>query len=140
MTPEENIEFYNFKTETNLKWLKENLKRFEDKNIHTFTSLMLASENYEETLDQSEAINTLILNLCKEFTFTNSVYGDKETIFKEGIAKLCREYTDTSITFTDSERKIRYVNQDDTHYLVFVKPVKYDNYTPKTLEIKLKRW
>ena len=134
MTPEENIEFYNFKTEKNLKLLRENLKRFEDKNIHTFTSRILASENYEETLDQSEAINTLILNSCKEFTFTNSVHGDKETIFKEGIAKLCREYTDIPITFTDSMGTIRYVNQDDTYYLVFVKPVKYDNYTPKNLK------
>ena len=127
MTPEENIEFYNFKTEKNLKRLRKNLKRFEDNNIHTFTSLILAYENYEETLHQSEAINTLILNWRKEFTFTNSVHGNKETIFEEGIAKFCQEYTDTPITFTDSEGKIRYVNQDDTHYLVFVKPVKYDN-------------
>ena len=58
MTSEEIIEFYNFKTEENLKWLRENLKRFEDKNIHIFASLILASENYEEILDQSEAINT----------------------------------------------------------------------------------
>ena len=61
----------------------------------------------------------------------------KKLFFKEGIAKLCQEYidtpitfTDTPITFTDSRGKIRYVNQDDTHYLVFVKPIKYDNYTP----------
>ena len=94
-----------------------------------FTSPILASDNYEETLDQSESINTLILNSRKEFTFTNTVDGNKETIFKEGIAKLCREYTDTPNTFTDSRGKIGYVNQDDTHYLVFVKPVKYDNYT-----------
>ena len=130
MMSEENKEFYNFKTEKQLKRLRENLKRFDDKNIHTFTSLILASENYEETLDQSQATNTLILNSCKEFTFTNSVDGDKETIFKEGIAKLCQEYTDTPITFTDTRGKIRYVNQDDTRYLVFVKPLKYDNYTP----------
>ena len=130
MTPEEIIEFNNFKTEKNLKRLRENLKRFKDKNIHMFASLILASENYEETLDQSESINTLILNSCKEFTFTNSVNGDKETIFKEGIAKLCREYTDTPITFIDSKGQIRYINQDDTHYLVFVKPVRYNNYTP----------
>ena len=130
MTPEEIIEFYNFKTEKKLKRLRENLKRFEDKNIHMFTSLILASENYEETLDQSESINTLILNSRKEFTLTNSVNGDKETIFKEGIAKLCREYTDTPITFIDSKGQIRYINQDDTHYLVFVKPVRYNNYTP----------
>ena len=95
-----------------------------------FASLILASENYEETFDQSESINTLILNSRKEFTFTNSVNGDKETIFKEGIVKLCREYTDTPITFTDSKGQIRYINQDDTHYLVFVKPVRYNNYTP----------
>ena len=81
MTPEEIIEFYNFKTEKNLKRLRENLKRFEDKNIHMFASLILDSENYEETLDQSEAINTLILNSCKEFTFTNSVNGDKKKLF-----------------------------------------------------------
>ena len=43
-----------------------------------FTSLILASESYEEILDQSEAINTLILNSRKEFTFTNSVNGDKK--------------------------------------------------------------
>ena len=130
MTPEERMEFYSCKTEKNLKRLRENLKRFEDKNIHMFTSLILASENYEETLDQSESINTLILNSRKEFTFTNSVNGDKETIFKEGIAKLCREYTDTPIPFIDSKGQIRYINQDDTHYLVFVKPVRYNNYTP----------
>ena len=130
MTPEENIKFYNFKIEKSLKRLRENLERFEDKNIHTFTSLILANENYEETLDQSEAINTLILNSLKEFIFTNSVDGDKETIFKEGIDKLYREYTVTPITFTDIRGKIRYVNQDDTHYIVFVKPVKYNNYTP----------
>ena len=83
MTQEEIIEFYNFKTEKNLKRLRENLKRFEDKNIHTFTSLILANENYEETLDQSESINTLILNSRKEFTFTNSVDGDKLFLKKE---------------------------------------------------------
>ena len=130
MTPEEKIEFYNFKTEKKLKRLRENLKRFEDKNIHMFASLILASENYEETLDQSESINTLILNSRKEFTFTNSVNGGKETIFKEGIAKLCRGYTDTPITFTDSRGQVRYINQDNTYYLVFVKPVRYNNYTP----------
>ena len=84
-----------------------------------FASLILASENYEETLDQSEAINTLILNSCKEFTFTNSVNGDKKTILEEGIVKLCREYTDTYISGL-----LKYINQNDTHYLVFVKPVR----------------
>ena len=49
MTPEERIEFYNFKTEENLKRIRENLKRFEDKNIRMFASLILNSENYEET-------------------------------------------------------------------------------------------
>ena len=44
-----------------------------------FTSLILNSENYEETLDQSEAINTLISNPRKEFT--NSVNGDKKKLF-----------------------------------------------------------
>ena len=62
MTPEEIIEFYNFKTEENLKRIRGNLKRFEDKNIHMFASLILDSENYEETLDQSESINALIFN------------------------------------------------------------------------------
>ena len=127
MMSKENKDFYNFKTEKNLKRLRENLKRFDDKNIHMFTSLILASENYEETLDQSEATNTLILNPLTEFTFTNSVDGDKETIFEKGIAKLCQEYTDTPITFTDSRGKIRYITQHDTHYLVLVKPAKYDN-------------
>ena len=84
-----------------------------------FASLILASENYEETLDQSEAINTLILNSCKEFTVTNSVNGDKETIFEEGIVKLCREYTDNYIGGL-----LKYINQNDTHYSVFVKPVR----------------
>ena len=119
MTSEEIIEFYNFKTEENLKRIRENLKRFEDKNIHMFASLILNSENYEETLDHSEAINTLILNSCKEFTFTNSVNGDKGTILEEGIVKLCREYTDTYI-----EGLLKYLNEDDTYYLVFVKPVR----------------
>ena len=125
MTPEEIIEFYNFKTEKNLKRLRENLKRFEDKNIHMFASLILDSENYEETLEQSEAINTLILNSCKEFTFTNSVNGDKKTILEEGIVKLCREYTNNYISGL-----LRYINKVDTYYLVFVKPVRYNNYTP----------
>ena len=57
--------------------------------------------------------------------------GDKETIFKEGIKKLCEEYTGNPKTFTDSEGKTRCINQDDVHYLVFVKPVKYGNYTPQ---------
>ena len=120
-TSEERIEFYNFKTDENLKRIKENLKRFEDKNIHMFTSLILNSENYEETLDQSEAINTLILNPRKEFTFTNSVNGDKKAILEEGIVKLCQEY---------NEGLLEYLNEDDTYYLVFVKQVRYNNYTP----------
>ena len=124
-TLEERIEFYNFKTEKNLKRLRENLKRFEDKNIHMFASLILNSENHEETLDQSEAINTLILNPRKEFTFTNSVNGDKKTILKEGIVKLCREYIKD---YCDG--LLKYLNEDDTYYLVFVKPVRYNNYTP----------
>ena len=119
MTPEEIKEFYNFKTEENLKRLRENLKRFEDQNIHMFASLILDSENHEETLDQSEAINTLILNSCKEFTFTNSVNGDKGTILEEGIVKLCREYTDNYISGL-----LKYISQNDAHYLVFVKPVR----------------
>ena len=82
-TSEERIEFYNFKTDKNLKRIRENLKRFEDKNIHMFASLILNSENYEETIDQSEAINTLILNPRKEFTFTNSVNGDKKLFLKK---------------------------------------------------------
>ena len=82
-----------------------------------FASLILDSENYEETLDQSEAINTLILNSCKEFT--NSVNGDKGTILEEGIVKLCREYTNNYISGL-----VKYINQNDTHYLVFVKPVR----------------
>ena len=118
MTPEEIIEFYNFKTEENLKRLRENLKRFEDKNIHMFASLILDSENYEKTLDQPEAINTLILNSRKQSTFTNSVNGNIETIFEEGVAKLCREYTNTYIGGL-----LKYLNEDDTYYLVFVKPV-----------------
>ena len=43
----------------------------------------------------------------------------KKPIFKEGIAKLCREYTDTYIS-----RLFKYLNEDDTYYLVFVKPVR----------------
>ena len=111
MTPEEIIEFYNFKTKENLKRLRAKLMRFEDKNIHMFASLILASENYEETLNQSEAINALNLNSRKEFTFTNSVNGDKGNILEEGIVKLCREYTDTYI-----RGLFKYINQDDTYY------------------------
>ena len=44
--PEEIIEFYNFKTEKNLKRLNENVKRFEHENIFTFIYLILACENY----------------------------------------------------------------------------------------------
>ena len=119
MTSEEIIEFYNFKTEENLKRIRGNLKRFEDKSIHMFASLILDNENYEETLDQSESINALILNSRKEFTFTNSVNGDKGTILEEGIAKLCREYTNTYIGGL-----LKCLNEDDTYYLVFVKPVR----------------
>ena len=90
-----------------------------------FASLILDSENYEETLEQSEAINTLILNSCKEFTFTNSVNGDKKTILEEGIVELCREYTNNYISGL-----LIYINKVDTYYLVFVKPVRYNNYTP----------
>ena len=127
MTPDEIIEFYNFKTEENFKRIRENLKRFEDKNIHMFASLILDSENYEKTLDQSEAINTLILNSLKQFIFTNSVNGNKETIFEEGVAKLCREYTNTYIGGL-----FKYISQDDTYYLVFVKPVRLNKpYTGK---------
>ena len=75
-----------------------------------FASLILDSENYEETLDQSEAINALILNSCKEFTFSNSVNGDKKTILEKGIVKLCREYTNTYIGGV-----LKYINQNDTH-------------------------
>ena len=47
--------------------------------------------------------------------------GDKETIFKEGIAKLCREYPIHS-HFGGT----RYFKEEDVYYLVFVKPVKYE--------------
>ena len=43
----------------------------------------------------------------------------KKTILEEGIVKLCREYTDTYISGL-----LKYINQNDTHYLVFVKPVR----------------
>ena len=51
--------------ESKLKRLRKNVEWFKHKNIHMFTYLILVSENYEETLDQSEAINTLILNSLK---------------------------------------------------------------------------
>ena len=70
--------------------------------------------------------NTLIINSHKEFTFTNSVDHDKETISKLGISKICQEYTGhTHFGGT------RYFKQDGVHYLVFVKPAKYANYTPR---------
>ena len=43
----------------------------------------------------------------------------KKTILEEGIVKLCREYTDNYISGL-----LKYINQNDTHYLVFVKPVR----------------
>ena len=49
-TPEEIIKLDNFKTESKLKLLRRNLERYEHKNIHLFTSLILDSENYQETL------------------------------------------------------------------------------------------
>ena len=103
-----------------------------------FTSLILDSENYQETLNQSEAINALIINSRKEFTFTNSVDHDKESIFKRGISELCQEYTDGLNFFWITDNgEIRYFNQDDVHYLVFVKPIKYANYTPQKIELDL---
>ena len=89
-----------------------------------FTSLILDSENYQETLNQSEATNALIINSRKEFTFTNSIDHDKETIFERGIFKLCREYADglNFLCITDNGG-IRYFNQDN----VLVKPIKYAN-------------
>ena len=131
MTPEEIIEFYNFKTEKNLNRLRENIKRFEHEDIYSFASLILDCENYDDTYDQSKATNTLILNSRKEFTFTNSVDGDKETILKEGKSKICREYTGHS-----HFRGTRYFKQDDFYYLIFVKPVKYANYTPQKIGFK----
>ena len=109
-TPEEIIKLDNIKTEIKLKRLRENLKRFDHKNIHLFTSLILDSENYQETLNKSETTNTLIINSRKEFTFTNSVEHDKETIFKQGIAKLCQEYTNHPIFWTTKDGRIRYFN------------------------------
>ena len=101
-----------------------------------FTSLILDSENYREILNQSEATNALIINSRKEFTFTNSVDHDKETIFKRGISKLCQEYTDGLIlSWITNDGGIRCFNQDDVHYLVFVKPIKYANYTPQKIEL-----
>ena len=80
-----------------------------------FTSLSQDNENYEITLDQLEATNTLIINSCTQFTFINSVDGDKETLFEKGIKKLCEKYTDNPIPFTDSMGKTRYINQYGVH-------------------------
>ena len=135
-TPEEIIKLDNNKTESKLKRLRENLRWYDHENIHLFTSLILDSENYQETLNQSEATNALIINSRKEFTFTNSVDHDKKTIFKRGISKLCQEYTDHPIFWTTKDGGIRYFNQDDVHYLVFVKPIKYANYTPRKIGLK----
>ena len=90
-----------------------------------FASLILDNENYEETLDQSEAINTLILNSRKKFTFTNSVDGDKETILQVGKAKICRKYPIHS-HFGGTT----YFKEEDVYYLVFVNPVKCVNFKP----------
>ena len=133
-TPKEIIKLDNIKTESKLRRLRENLKRFDDTNIHLFTSLILDSENYQETLDQSEATNTLIINSRNEFT--NSLEHDKETIFKQGIAKLCQEYTNNPIFWTTTDGGIRYFNQDDIHYLAFVKPIWNSNYTPLKIGLK----
>ena len=43
----------------------------------------------------------------------------KKTILEEGIVKLCREYTNNYISGL-----LKYINENDTHYLVFVKPVR----------------
>ena len=49
----------------------------------------------------------------------------KKTILEEGIVKLCREYTNNYISGL-----LKYISKVDTSYLVFVKPVRYNNYTP----------
>ena len=46
----------------------------------------------------------------------------KKTILEEGIVKLCQENTDNYISGL-----LKYINQNDTHYLVFVKPVSKKN-------------
>ena len=94
MTREEIIKYYNFKTENMLKRLRKNIKRFEHENIYSFVSLILASENYYSTNDQSEATYILIINSNKEFIFPNSVDGDEEPVplissFRERSCVLC---------------------------------------------------
>ena len=57
MTSEEN-----FIIKSKLKRLRERLERFRYANIHSFTSLILDCENYQETLYPPEATNALIIN------------------------------------------------------------------------------
>ena len=100
--------------------------------LNEFIDLVLSCFNYQLTDCHASPTNTLIINSRKEFTFTNSVDNDKETFSKLGISKICQEYTDHS-HFGGT----RYFKQDDVHYyLVFVKPVKYANYTPQKIGLK----
>ena len=95
---------------------------------HFFTSIILDSENYQETLNQSEATNALIISSRKEFTFTNYLDDDQRTILNRGIAKLYNEYINYVPFYVDYTGGIRDLLQGETHYLVYVKPVKYNKY------------
>ena len=65
-TPEEITKLDNFKTESKLKRLRRNLERFrDDADLNLFTTLILDSENYQETLYPPKATNALIINSVK---------------------------------------------------------------------------
>ena len=137
-TPEEIIKLDNFKTESKLKRLRRNLERFrDDADLNLFTTLILDIENYQETLYPPKATNALIINSRKEFTFTNTLDYDKKRLFNRGIAKLYMEYAedeDNNPFYITENVEFRFLIQDEVHYLVFVKPRRYNNYTHYKVE------
>ena len=124
-------EKYNYITKAKLNRIRERIERFRYMELNEFIDLALSCLNYQLTDCHASPTNTLIINSRKEFTFTKSVDHDKETISKLGISKICQEYTDHS-HFGGT----RYLKQDGVHYLVFVEPIRYTNYTPQKIGLK----
>ena len=127
------LEKYNYITKAELNRIRERIERFRYMELNEFIDLVLSCFNYQIKDYQAASTNTSIINSSNQFTFCYDFPYEKEkTIRSRGINKLYTEYYDEpyEVRIIPDCESILIIAQDEVNAMFFVKPKKYNNYTP----------
>ena len=131
------LENHNYITKAKLNRIRDRIERFRYMKLTEFIDLVLSCFNYQITDHQPSSTNILIINSSNQFTFcNNSPYEEEKSIRSRGIHKLYTEYYDEpyEVRIIPDCESILVVAQDKINAMFFVKPRKYNYYTPYKVE------